>query len=238
MFSLAIIIPCYNEERRLNIEAFQVFSQAEPETLLVFINDGSSDRTKQALESIQKCAVLNTQIISLSKNAGKGEALRAGMFFCLENSIPFIAYADADLSTPLSEIMRLYQIAISEKVDIVLGSRIKKIDTVIIRSTFRHIVGRFIATIIDNKFKLGCYDTQCGAKVLKATSLVSIIQYPFITKWFFDVELLLRYRKKFNAINAREIPLKRWTTKKGSKVNVLQTGLILKELYLLLTKYK
>lgn len=237
MFSLAIIIPCYNEADRLEIKAFESFLRYHPQILLIFVNDGSIDNTEEVLVSIQLNAPQNTVLLANQRNAGKGESIRKGMFYCIEKNIPFIGYTDADLSAPLSEIKRLYEINVTENADLVIGSRIKKSDTTIIRSGFRHFIGRIIATIIDNKFRLGCYDTQCGAKVFKLDSLKDLIQAPFLTKWFFDVELLLRYRKVLDRFDVLEVPLSKWINKPGSKMNISKSGLVLKELYYLLTKY-
>src|SRR6266487_229826 len=103
--------------------------------------------------------------------------------------------------------------------DIVFGSRIKKADTNIERSLARHLVGRTIATVIDRKLKLGYYDTQCGAKM------------------FFDVELFMRLKKHEKELNIFEIPLSSWHNVKDSKLNALSFPVVIKEIYILLTKY-
>lgn len=236
MYNLAIIIPCYNEAKRLNKQAFTEFANYHHNIILIFINDGSKDATNQVLDDI-KIGMKNVVVIELSENKGKGNAVREGLLYAIKSKIPFIAYLDADLSTPLIEIVRLFKLLIEENASIIFGSRIKKLDTNIKRSLFRHFTGRVIATIINNRFDLNCYDTQCGAKVFEAGVLEKLIDQPFFTRWFFDVEILCRTKKNYTNLNVIEAPLKKWTNIKNSKISLLTSGLILKELFILHKNY-
>ena len=235
MSSFAIIVPCYNEERRLNTSAFLQFSSSHPEIHFYFVNDGSSDKTFSVLKEMQDQSE-SIFLIDLAKNYGKGEAIRRALMK-LSSQYIYIGYLDADLSTSIEEFYSLYQKLRGKTVSVIFGSRIKKADTVINRSYARHLIGRSIATIIDKRFNLGCYDTQCGAKIFSSAILKNIIQQPFFTKWFFDVELFLRIKKEYGQINALEVPLSVWLNVKGSKLNVLSFPSVLRELFLLLTKY-
>lgn len=236
MYSLAIIIPCYNEKKRLKIDVFMQFAKYNSGVKLVFIDDGSIDGTSDLISRISQVEN-NVHLITYQKNKGKGNAVREGMIYSLNETIPYIAYTDADLSTPLEEILRLFELGKTEGADIVFGSRIKKIDNTITRSSFRHFAGRVVATLIDSRFNFNCYDTQCGAKVIKASHLKNLIQQAFYTKWFFDVELLCRIRNSQFSLKIIEEPLKFWTKVKGSKINIFSIGIILKELYTLHIKY-
>ena len=235
MPSFAIIVPCYNEAKRLQQKAFVEFSKMHEDVLIYFVNDGSTDETQNILTGLQKQSVCFFTI-TLQQNKGKGEAIREGMLQ-LHNNYNYIGYLDADLSTSLDEFYSLYQKMLSKNVSVAFGSRIKKADTVIERSYVRHILGRTIATIIDKKFKLGCYDTQCGAKIFSSQILNDVIKRPFYTRWFFDVELFIRIKKNNSRLNALEIPLSVWRNVKGSKLNALSFATVIKELYILLTKY-
>lgn len=235
MPSFAIIVPCYNEAKRLQQKAFVEFSKIHEDVHIYFVNDGSTDQTQNILIGLQKQSIYFFTI-SLQQNKGKGEAIREGMLQ-LDNNYNYIGYLDADLSTSLDEFYILYQKMLSKNVSVGFGSRIKKSDTVIERSNSRHIIGRIIATIIDAKFKLGCYDTQCGAKIFTSQILNDVIKQPFYTSWFFDVELFIRIKKHNSRLNALEIPLSVWRNVKGSKLNALSFATVIKELYILLTKY-
>jgi dolichyl-phosphate beta-glucosyltransferase len=237
MPTIAIIIPCYNETRRLQLQEFTNFLKAHNDIFIVFVDDGSTDDTNLFLRKITSFHP-QTTLLSLKKNKGKGEAVRQGLNFAIsKHTFDFIGYLDADLSTSLATFYNLYKIAESENLDIVLGSRIKKIDTNIKRSFFRHLIGRVIATIIDKKFNLGIYDTQCGAKVFKTIILNGATQSSFYTKWFFDVEILVRIHKQNKNIKAVETPLPSWHSVKNSKINVFSFFKVVKELMALWKNY-
>jgi glycosyltransferase involved in cell wall biosynthesis len=236
MQPLVIIIPCYNEAKRLQIAAFQNFIDSHADVQLYFVNDGSNDGTKNILKTLLDSSG-RISIFNLSKNKGKGEAVREGILQALQTDVRFIGYLDADLSTSLEEFYNLYEIMVHQNADIAFGSRIKKADTKIERSFGRHFVGRTIATILDKKLKLGYYDTQCGAKIFSSGILRQVVHEPFLTRWFFDVELFMRLKKTKQQLNTLEIPLSSWHNVEDSKLNVFSFPVVLKEIYLLLTKY-
>jgi glycosyltransferase involved in cell wall biosynthesis len=235
MQSIIAIIPCYNEAARIDISAFLKFSTAHDEIILYFINDGSTDDTGEILKQLHQQSNGKISFHQLESNVGKGEAIRQGILFALEHQPDFIGYLDADLSTPLAEFKRLADLAIQKEADVVFGSRIKTANTDIKRSISRHYIGRFIATIIDTRFRFGIYDTQCGAKVFKATSLPPILQKPFLTSWFFDVEVFHRLRNMKKS-NWHEEPLLIWENKSQSKLNIFSFPLVCKELFKLIFK--
>jgi len=236
MSSVAIIVPCFNEAKRIQPSEFISFSNEHPDVQFYFVNDGSTDDTEERLLQMGQ-AVPKTRIISLKKNSGKGEAIRQGLLAAVQEQPPLIGYLDADLSTGLDEFLRLKDQLTLKGLDFVLGSRIQKLDTRIERSFFRHITGRIIATIIDQKFKLGIYDTQCGAKIFRSLIIRDAIEQRFYTKWFFDVEILLRIKKNRFGYTAAEIPLTRWQNVRNSKLSMLSFPTVLKDLFVLLNKY-
>jgi glycosyltransferase involved in cell wall biosynthesis len=237
MSSLAIIVPCFNEEKRLDQLAFSQFAQLHQHIKIVFVNDGSSDKTLSVIKDIIACHP-NMELINFSRNVGKGEAVRQGLIHAVKSqSFDFIGYLDADLSASLEEFHDIYKYALEKKADFIFGSRIKKLGSVIRRSHLRHIIGRILVTVIDKKFQLGYYDTQCGAKVFKSILLQNILQQPFLTKWFFDIEIFLRLKAENKNYSGIEYPLKTWENKKGSKINLLSFPVISKEIFVLLSKY-
>ena len=236
MQSLTIIIPCFNEESRLDAAAFTEFASLHPQTRLVFVNDGSTDDTLKILEQFQR-NLTSIEIVSLTKNQGKAEAVRTGILLALKNPTHYIGYLDADLSTSLEEFYTIYETAQQKDLDIVLASRIKKIDTRIERSVFRHITGRTLATIIDHRFWLGVYDTQCGAKLFKSGLIKKVAAEPFSTKWFFDVEILLRVKKLHPEIKSTEVPLKQWINVRNSRIGIWSFPSVAKDLFSLFNHY-
>jgi glycosyltransferase involved in cell wall biosynthesis len=218
----AIIVPCYNEANRIDVNKFKVFEKQNDIIHFYFINDGSSDNTKVILDNLSG---LSNQFnaIHLPKNVGKAEAIRQG-FLKINANFDYIGYLDADLSTPLEEIERLLAYAQNNKKPFVMGSRVKRIGSDIERRLKRHISGRIIATIIDSFIlKLGIYDTQCGAKIIDYHLATELFNASFETKWLFDVELILRtktkYGKQYCLDNIIEVPLLTWHDIGESKIN-------------------
>ena len=118
-----------------------------------------------------------------------------------------------------------------------MGSRVLLLNSGIKRKYHRHIIGRAIITLINLKFKLGIYDTQCGSKLFSKDIIPKAFNKPFYTSWLFDVEIFIRLQKQNLLIHGIEIPIYNWKDVEGSKL-VWKTGFkILKELYLLNKKY-
>ena len=107
----------------------------------------------------------------------------------------------------------------------VLGSRVKLLGRSIERHAWRHYLGRFFATIVSELLRLPVYDTQCGAKMFRATdALRRVLERPFTTSWLFDVEILARFialeKGGTTAASDRlyELPLNEWRDVAGSKL--------------------
>lgn len=238
MPKIAIIIPCFNEGKRLDPEPFNNFLKEATDIDIFFVNDGSSDNTYEILEEIKSFHPGNITLLNLGQNKGKAFATREGIQHASsQNKYNYIGYLDADLSTSLECLHSLFLEMDQKGAEYILGSRIKMLNSVIKRNWFRHMAGRLIATIIDSKFKLGIYDTQCGAKCFTSKLVTEICKEPFKTKWFFDVELLLRIKANFPLSKGIEFPLNKWIDPGGSKMNIFKFPAIIKELYLLFKNY-
>ena len=167
-YQAGIIIPCYNEERRFSSDAFRQFAEQHRDVCLVFVNDGSTDRTLNALKSIEQECV-NVEVLSLSENQGKAEAVRFGMNHGITKGLPYLGFWDADLSTPLNEVQHfLHKLKRNPNLQAILGSQVRMLGTNIQRRALRHFVGRFYATLISIVLQLPIYDSQCGAKLFKS----------------------------------------------------------------------
>lgn len=234
---LCIVIPSYNEELRLPLDKYRTFLSKNKDSLICFVNDGSSDNTLGALEELRKEFNANTEVISNQRNLGKAETVRNGINYCTKKfDLEYIAYLDADLSTSLKECLSLTS-HFKKDIQFVFGSRIMKIGSKIKRSQLRFLIGRFIATIISNILKLPVYDTQCGCKIFKTELAVTIFKTPFISKWLFDVEIFQRiiilYGRKKALTRMLEAPLKKWIDCDKSKVKLSYFFNIWTDLYLI-----
>jgi len=223
-FEICIVIPCYNEEKGLDKEAYFNFISNHQNVLLCFVNDGSTDNTDNILANFQETYPNNVAVINCAKNVGKAEAIRTAVAECNSTyNFTYIAYLDADLATSLEECLSLTSY-FNESIQFAFGSRIMKVGSTIKRSQSRFLIGRIIATAISNILDLKVYDTQCGCKLFtKELSLIAFKE-PFISKWLFDVEIFNRLMVHFGIDQSTnhmlEVPLKRWVDQGDSKVKL------------------
>ena len=225
MPSVCVVVPCYNEERRLKVESFQKFLTTNPNIDLLFVNDGSDDGTETIIDQIMSQHP-NALKLSFAENGGKAEAVRKGfLHLLLENQYEYIGYLDADLATPFSEFNKLEnEIRNRPAVKIILGSRWKRLGSRIERNWVRHYMGRIFATLVSLLFNIDVYDTQCGAKIMHTQNLETIFRDPFVSKWFFDIEILLRLILENPGANmdqwAIEYPLEEWNEIGNSRIKL------------------
>src|SRR5205085_869471 len=91
--SARLIVPCYNEEHRLDRARFVAFAR-DPRIELLFIDDGSKDGTASVLADLTREGGGKIAFHSLPRNAGKGEAVRQGLLRALEEGASVVGYAD------------------------------------------------------------------------------------------------------------------------------------------------
>ncbi|MBP1710396.1 MAG: glycosyl transferase family 2 [Deltaproteobacteria bacterium] len=220
-----IVVPCYNESKRIKAEAFLGALEKDPNLSFLFVNDGSTDDTFNVLQSLKEKNTHQIEILNLEKNSGKAEAVRRGMLKSLEGSFDNIGYWDADLATPVSAIEVFCSLLDSRDAEIVMGSRVRLLGRNIQRKAARHYLGRLFATCASLLLNINIYDTQCGAKIFRASdSLKKVFQKPFKVKWTFDVEMFARFPmvtgKTLAEISSRwiECPLDEWFDVQGSNI--------------------
>ena len=244
-FSTGIVVPCYNEMERIQLSEFSQFLSSNDSIYFCFVNDGSTDVTQQKLADFVNRNPECCQVINLSDNQGKAEAVRQGINTMLKTSkYQFVGYWDADLATPLAEIpVFIEKFQSNKELNAVCGSRILRLGSSIRRSVFRHYLGRVFATIVSNILNIPVYDTQCGAKLFRTEHAELIFSKPFLSRWFFDVELFARSIEHIGRQNTvhsfLELPLSQWHDQGQSKItwaNVLQTPLELLRIYIFYRK--
>lgn len=211
---ICLVVPCYNEESRLDIDEYRKFSDRMN---FLFVNDGSTDGTMKLLDKeVQGFAT----ILSLKENSGKAEAVRLGMMHL--RTLPFydktewVGFWDADLATPLDEVENMLKFAddVSPDADAVFGSRIYRLGSEIKRSPMRRLLSRIFCFIFKTLYGIETYDSQCGAKIFRKALVEKAFSEPFLSRWIFDVELILRLKGS----KIVEYPVKKWVDIKGSKV--------------------
>lgn len=236
-----LVIPCFNEELRIIEQDYLDFSLAHPQHLILFVNDGSTDKTKLLIEKLVSKRP-NIQLYSHNKNGGKAAAVRNGVGYAIENyDFRYIGFMDADLSTPLSESIILEnELESNPALQIVMSSRVQMLGKTIKRNLFRHWFSRGIATLICKVLDEAVYDTQCGAKLFSRASAERLFSEKFLSSWLFDVEILARHKnitgKDFKH-TVKEIPVSQWTEKQNSKLRYLSVFKLLHDLYKIKKKY-
>ena len=225
--SVWVVVPCYNEARRLPLHEFESLL-VRSDVAVLFVDDGSRDGTLELLRAFAGRFPRRAVVLPLAANRGKGEAVRAGMLHALAEGAAVVGYLDADLATPPEEVLRLLAALEAGGWRAVLGSRVRLLGSEIRRSALRHYRGRVFATAASLALDLPVYDTQCGAKLFRSCpALAQALASPFRARWAFDVELLGRLMAPARAEGLRaadivEVPLLRWSDVRGSKLGSWQ----------------
>lgn len=219
MISLSIIIPLYNEEKRLKktITILNKFIKKfkKNKIEIIFVDDGSTDETITILKRMNfiKSKNLKKKIIRYNKNVGKGFAVKKGI---LKAKNEWVLICDADLSVHPIQFIKWYNknIFVSNK-KAYYGSREHK-NSIIRASKYRVFLGFFFKKLIRLMFDIKLGDTQCGFKVFHNSYSKKIFRKINSFRFAFDVELTILLKK--HKIEIEELPLK-WTHKTGSKLN-------------------
>jgi dolichyl-phosphate beta-glucosyltransferase len=221
-----IVVPCYNEEKRLLGDAFLQYAREQEAVSFVFVDDGSTDATFEVLQGLARQAPNSMEVVRLEKNSGKAEAVRRGVLAAFDAKPDCIGYWDADLATPLHYIETFEHALRDPAAKLVLGSRVRLLGRHVERTAARHYLGRGFATLASLALALPVYDTQCGAKLFRAEPVFrAAFETPFELTWSFDVELLARL-KALGASTGEldpasqfvEYPLEEWRDAPGSKI--------------------
>ena len=221
---VTVVVPCYNEEHRLPVDAFRNFAVDGSQVDFLFVNDGSTDGTLQRLDKLRAEDPSRFAVLNLERNSGKAEAVRRGTLAAIDRSPAVVGFWDADLATPLTEIPAFLDVFEHRpEIEMVFGARVRLLGRKISRHASRHYVGRVGATLIAQTLGLAVYDTQCGAKLFRVNdTLRDIFSTPFLSRWIFDVEIIARLvsrRGRDAAAQAiYELPIREWHDVHGSKV--------------------
>jgi glycosyltransferase involved in cell wall biosynthesis len=225
---ISVVIPAYNEGARLPgfVERLTRASLAHGDSHIEFIvsDDGSApEQAERQRDGVLAAQARLTEAgsphrfryVAAERNAGKGSAIRRGWREA-DPSAGWLAFLDADGAVPAEEFLRLASLAAaSPDVDVLAGSRVLMAGRRVERRLFRHLQGRVFATLTDLHFRLGYYDTQCGAKLFRASMLRPLLNRLREDRWLLDVELLVLMREQ--GARALEVPID-WADAGDSKV--------------------
>jgi glycosyltransferase involved in cell wall biosynthesis len=216
--SLSIVIPAYNEEKRLpkSLETILAFVSGRYEfNEVVVVDDGSTDDTVDCVRRYAQ-AHPGVQLVQNPGNRGKGYAVRNGM---LASKGEWALCTDADLSSPISEIEKLAAAAEREGAAVAIGSRALDPSLIGVRQPAgREYAGRVFNFIMRTITGLPFADTQCGFKLYRADAVRRIFAKQQLDTFGFDVEDL--FLARLFGFKVVEVPV-RWNNVEGTKVSLL-----------------
>jgi glycosyltransferase involved in cell wall biosynthesis len=214
---LSIIIPAFNEERRLpgTLERIhEHFAQRAAAIEVIVVDDGSTDSTAAMVENA-RLQYPELRLLSNPGNRGKGYSVRHGM---LEARGPIALFTDADLSTPIQEIDVLLAAISEQPYDIAIGSR--GVDRSLIEvheSRFRELAGIIFNRLVRWALRIDFRDTQCGFKAFRLDRSRIIFEQQRTERFGFDPEILFLARR--HGLRVAEIPV-HWAYDPATKVHM------------------
>jgi glycosyltransferase involved in cell wall biosynthesis len=213
--SISIVIPAFNEERRLpgTLETLLAYVESRQFDFseVIVVDDGSTDGTAALVQGLGDSRL---RLLRNPGNRGKGYAVRNGM---LNARGDWVLFSDADLSTPIEELDRLSAEAEKSNARVVFGSRALDRSLVSVhQSMAREYAGRFFNLTMRMITGLAFEDTQCGFKLFEAAAAKEIFSRQKIDSFGFDVEAL--FIAKVRKIPAVEVAV-RWANAEGTKVS-------------------
>ena len=215
---LSIIIPAYNEERRLPYTLEQIFSYLKEQRYtaeVLIVENGSTDRTFEIASDFAKR--YSKLYVFQEKQRGKGNAIRHGMR-AARGEYRFMC--DADLSMPVAELKK-FCLPFLNGTDIAIASREIQGAVRYNEPYLRHLTGRVFNNLIRLLVLPGLQDTQCGFKCFRAQVADEIFQYQTLNGWSFDVEIL--YIAQRRGYKIREVPIN-WYFNADTKISVLKNS--------------
>ena len=219
---MSIVIPAYNEEKRIAgslLETCAYMNDFGLEYEIIVVDDGSSDGTGRTVDHIAM-HVRNVRLVRYEKNRGKGHALSTGV---LVTKWDLILVMDADLSTPMEELRKLMPYLSEGGFDIAIGSRALALSDIIKKQPWwRRGMGKMFNKIVKAIVIGGFNDTQCGFKLFRGVVGRNLFGEAKIDRFAYDVEILALARKKGYGI--KEVPI-RWINSPESRVDPVKDSL-------------
>ncbi|MBI5564903.1 MAG: glycosyltransferase family 2 protein [Chloroflexi bacterium] len=214
-----MIIPAYNEERRLPTSLDQVdrFVAAQPYPIeVVVVNNNSRDATRRIADEF---AVQHPYVRVIDQpRQGKGAAVQQGM---LAGAGEYLFICDADFSMPVEEISK-FMPPNADSYDVAIASRevpgARRVD----EPQYRHLMGRVFNFIVRVLAIPGIQDTQCGFKVFRRAAARDVFALQTIDGWGFDVEVLFIALK--HGYTLIEVPIT-WYYKPQTKISPLRDSI-------------
>lgn len=210
---LSIIIPAYNEEKRIGNtlkDYYDYFSCFVKKFEIIVVTDGCTDKTVEVVKSFRKKNIIS---LDFPEKLGKGGGIKEGFRIAKGDIIGFV---DADESVTPKDFNEMV-----EKIkhyDCVVASRRTKYSKILEKQPLRRrILGRGYNILVNLLFGLGVKDTQCGAKVFRKVLIKIILKDVHTTGYSFDIDVLWKIKR--NKFTIMEHPVT-WMHMKEGQFNV------------------
>ncbi|MFT4303592.1 MAG: dolichyl-phosphate beta-glucosyltransferase [Candidatus Woesearchaeota archaeon] len=218
MIQISIVIPAFNEEKRIGPTLKKIVTYMNSKKYkyeIILVDDGSKDKTIE----VAKKSFRNIKILRNKNNSGKGASVTKGI---LASKYPLVLFSDSDLATPIEEIEKLIN-EINKGNDIAIASRnMKGSNRKVNQSIMRQMLGKLFPLIVNMFVIRGIKDTQCGFKLFKSKEAKKIARNNRIKRFAFDVEYLFLANKYNYKIS--EVPVT-WIDKEGTKVDPIKDSI-------------
>lgn len=207
MIKLSVIIPAYNEEKRIEKTLLDVDSYLEKQNYgyeIIVVDNNSNDRTSEVVQKLESTTVQNAKVIKQTIR-GKGAAVKMGV---AEAKGEFLMFMDADNATPIAQIEKFWP-HLEQGIEVVIGDRYLDERKKAKQPWFRTILSRGSNLLIQFVLVPHINDTQAGFKAFQSKAAKEIFKHITIYGWAFDMELLaialkLSYRIKAVPIEREE----------------------------------
>ncbi len=219
----ALVLPAYNERHRIgaSLRAIAEWVHSRPggwDWEVVVVDDGSSDGTLPEARRVAAEADLPLTMLRHDQNRGKGAAIRTGVLAASANPV---LVSDVDLSTPLSEWVKLAERLPTHP--IAIGSR--AIERSLVRRRqplYRQILGRTGNLLVRLLAVPGIRDTQCGFKLFRGDVARRLFGQARIDRFAYDMEILFLARRE--GLPIAEVPVL-WFNSADSRVSIVRDSL-------------
>ncbi len=215
---LSVVIPAYNEEKRIGPAIGAVISYMRSRNLdfeFIFVDDGSTDKTVETIKN-SLGGFSGFKILSHERNRGKGAAIKTGM---LAADGDWVLFTDSDLSTPIEELDKFLRLA-KEGYEVIAGSRKMPGAAVEKKQSFlRENLGKVFTVLSNIILGTNYSDFTCGFKLFEKSACKKIFSAQTIENWSYDSEIL--YLAKRYSLKFAHVPV-RWINDPHTKVRLLK----------------
>lgn len=212
--TLSIVIPAYNEEKIIGTTLDTITSYLSKKKFsweIVVADDGSVDRTAEIVKKYSKKQV---RLVKLTKNKGKGGALKEGVLSALGN---FVIFMDADLSVPLENIdIFLTKLTGGDKV-VIASRRIRGAKILVHQPWHREVMGKVFTLLTRSVTGVPLADFTCGFKGFSREAAQKIFTHSLIGRWAYDAEIM--YLAQKYGYHITEVPIE-WKNRGDTRVRL------------------